>query len=135
MIDRNEISQAPDRPLLTERWAGCIDAVGGETLAHVLAEMRYGGSVAACGLAGGNTLTTTVIPFLLRGVNILGIDSVIAPFEERQRIWTRIGDIFDADALASITTEVALDDIAGQASQILAGLTKGRTVVRTRPIP
>ena len=80
-----------------------------------------------------NTLTTTVIPFLLRGVNILGIDSVVAPFEERQRIWSRIGQIFDADALASITTEVALDDIAGQASQILAGLTRGRTVVRTSP--
>ncbi|MBT8241748.1 MAG: oxidoreductase [Acidimicrobiia bacterium] len=131
VIDRAEISDAPSRPLLKERWAGCVDAVGGDTLAHVLAEIRYGGSVAACGLTGGNTLTTTVIPFLLRGVNILGIDSVIAPFEERQRIWARIAEVFDADALASITTEVPLTGVADRATDILAGQTRGRTVVRT----
>lgn len=131
VIDRAEISDAPGRPLLEERWAGCVDAVGGDTLAHVLAEINYGGSVASCGLAGGNTLTTTVIPFLLRSVNILGIDSVVAPYEERQRIWARIAEVFDADSLASITTEVPLAEIADQAKEILAGQTKGRTVVRT----
>ncbi len=131
VIDRSELSEPPGRPLLKERWAGCIDAVGGDTLAHVLAEMAYGGSVAACGLAGGNVLSTTVIPFLLRGVNLLGIDSVMAPFDERQRIWGRIAKIFDADTLASITTEVELADIASNAPKILAGQTKGRTVVVT----
>jgi acrylyl-CoA reductase (NADPH) len=133
VIDRAEISDPPGRPLLKERWAGCVDAVGGDTLAHVLAEIRYGGSVAACGLTAGNTLTTTVIPFLLRGVNILGIDSVIAPYEERQRIWGRIAEVFDAGALGSITTEVPLAEIADQAKDILAGQTRGRTVVRITP--
>ena len=132
VIDRNEISEAPGRPLLKERWAGCVDAVGGDTLAHVLAEMNYKGSVAACGLAGGSMLSTTVIPFLLRGVNLLGIDSVMCPFDERQRIWGRIGEVFNADALAKITTEVALADIAASGSEILAGKTKGRTVVKTQ---
>jgi acrylyl-CoA reductase (NADPH) len=131
VIDRSELSEVPGRPLLKERWSGCVDAVGGDTLAHVLAEMAYGGSVAACGLAGGNSLTTTVIPFLLRGVNLLGIDSVMAPFEERQRIWSRIAKIFDAETLASITTEIPLADIASNAPKILAGQTKGRTVVVT----
>ncbi len=132
VIDRNEIADAPERPLLKERWAGCVDAVGGNTLAHVLAEMHYKGSVAACGLAGGNVLSTTVIPFLLRGVNLLGIDSVMCPFEERERIWSRIGEVFDANALHKITTEVALADIASHAGEILAGKTKGRTVVKTQ---
>ncbi len=131
VIDRAELSEAPDRPLLKERWVGCVDAVGGDTLAHVLAEMTYGGSVAACGLAGGNALKTTVIPFLLRAVNLLGIDSVMAPFEERQRIWARIADAFDPGALASITTEVPLSEIVSNAPKILAGQTKGRTVVAT----
>ncbi len=132
VIDRAEISDAPAKPLLKERWAGCVDAVGGDTLAHVLAEMNYGGSVAACGLAGGNSLNTTVIPFLLRGVKLLGIDSVMASFDERLRIWTRIADVFDATKLAAITTEVNLADIADLASQILAGQTTGRTVVNTQ---
>ncbi|NNF55391.1 MAG: oxidoreductase [Acidimicrobiales bacterium] len=132
VIDRAEIADAPAKPLLKERWAGCVDAVGGETLAHVLAEMNYGGSVAACGLAGGNSLNTTVIPFLLRGVKLLGIDSVMASFDERLRIWTRIADVFDAGKLAAITTEVDLADIADLASQILAGQTTGRTVVNTQ---
>ncbi len=131
VIDRNEIAEAPGRPLLKERWAGCVDAVGGDTLAHVLAEMNYGGAVAACGLAGGNTLTTTVIPFLLRGVKLVGIDSVMAPYDERIRVWERISGVFDSERLASITTEVALADIASRASEILAGQTKGRTVVKT----
>ena len=132
VIDRAEIAEAPAKPLLKERWAGCVDAVGGDTLAHVLAEMNYGGSVAACGLAGGNSLNTTVIPFLLRGVKLLGIDSVMASFDERLRIWTRIADVFDAAKLAAITTEVDLADIADLSSQILAGQTTGRTVVNTQ---
>ncbi len=129
VIDRAELADAPTRPLLSERWAGCIDAVGGDTLSHVLAETAYGGSVAACGLAGGNALNTTVIPFLLRGVNLLGIDSVMAPFDARQRVWSRIAEVFDADRLATITTEVALPDLIELAPRILAGQVRGRIVV------
>ncbi|MEM9134093.1 MAG: MDR family oxidoreductase [Actinomycetota bacterium] len=134
VIDRAELSENPSRPLLSERWAGCIDAVGGDTLAHVLAEMRYGASVAACGLAGGNGLGTTVIPFLLRGVNLLGIDSVQCPQPQRLAVWTRIADALDGGdaALDDLTSEVALADVAELAPAILAGEVKGRTVVRCR---
>lgn len=129
IIDRAELAENPSRPLLTERWAGCIDAVGGDPLAHVLAEMRSGGSVAACGLVAGNALNTTVIPFLLRGVNLLGIDSVMAGLEERQRVWARIAEVMDADKLESLTTEIGLADLPEAADQIMAGKTKGRFVV------
>lgn len=131
VIDRAELSENPSRPLLAERWAGCIDAVGGDTLAHVLAEMQYGGSVAACGLAGGNGLPTTVIPFLLRGVSLLGIDSVMASAEERTAVWGRIADVVDGPKLDALTTEVGLGDLAALAPAILAGQVKGRTVVAT----
>ena len=97
VIDRNELAENPSRPLLSERWAGCIDAVGGDTLAHVLTEMRYLGSVAACGLAGGNGLSTTVIPFLLRGVSLLGIDSVMCPADHRVAVWNRIAEVIDGN--------------------------------------
>ncbi len=135
VIDRAELSDNPSRPLLSERWAGCIDAVGGDTLAHILAEMQYGGSVAACGLAGGNGLDTTVIPFLLRGVNLLGIDSVQCPQAHRLAVWTRVAEALDggaAGALEDLTSEVALADVAELAPAILAGQVKGRTVVRCR---
>ncbi len=136
VIDRAEIADNPSRPLLSERWAGCIDAVGGDTLAHVLAEMAYKGSVAACGLAGGNGLPTTVIPFLLRAVNLLGIDSVMAPRSERIAVWDRVAQVVAptaaADKLDSLTSEVGLADLAALAPQILAGQVKGRTVVATR---
>ena len=131
VIDRAELAEAPGRPLLSERWHGCVDAVGGDTLAHVLAEMAYGGSVAACGLAGGNGLGTTVIPFLLRGVNLLGIDSVMASPQTRQGVNERLGQILADDALSSrldaMTTEVPLAHVAGLAPRILAGQVKGRS--------
>ena len=131
IIDRNELADRPTRPLLSERWAGCIDAVGGDTLAHVLTEMCYGSSVAACGLAGGNDLPTTVIPFLLRGVNLLGIDSVMCPAGPRQQVWDRIGSVVDLAMLDSLATEVALDGLMDLAPEILAGKVKGRVVVNT----
>lgn len=131
VIDRSELEDNPSRPLLAERWAGCIDAVGGDTLAHVLAEVAYGGSVAACGLAGGNGLATTVIPFLLRGVNLLGIDSVMCPFQERLAVWSRIADVVDTTKLDALTSEVALADLPAFGPEILAGKVKGRTVVNT----
>jgi len=136
VIERAELAEAPGRPLLSERWHGCVDAVGGDTLAHVLAEMAYGGSIAACGLAGGNALSTTVIPFLLRGVNLLGIDSVMATAETRQRVNVRLAQVLaDTDLQArldAMTTEVALADVAELAPQILAGRVKGRVVVACR---
>jgi acrylyl-CoA reductase (NADPH) len=130
IIDRAELADKPERPLASERWAGCIDAVGGDTLAHVLTEMAYGGAVAACGLAGGNGLDTTVIPFLLRAVSLLGIDSVMCPAEERQVVWSRIADVLDADKLEALTSEIGLDGLPALAPAIMAGQVKGRTVVR-----
>ncbi|MET0458908.1 MAG: MDR family oxidoreductase [Ilumatobacteraceae bacterium] len=131
VIDRAEIAAAPERPLLSERWGGAVDAVGSGTLAHVLAETRYGGAVAACGLAGGNDLPTTVIPFLLRGVTLFGIDSVMCPAERRVDVWRRLGETIDADALESMTSEVTLGDLPALAGEILAGRTRGRVVVKT----
>ncbi len=133
VIDRAELSENPSRPLLSERWHGCVDAVGGDTLAHVLAEMAYKGSAAACGLAGGNALSTTVIPFLLRGVNLLGIDSVMCPVDERQRVHARMAEVLAdsvvADRLESLTSEVDLASVVDLAPEILAGNVKGRVVV------
>jgi len=131
IVDRSELADRPTRPLLSERWAGCIDAVGSDTLAHVLTEMAYGSSVAACGLAGGNDLPTTVIPFLLRGVNLLGIDSVMCPAGPRQAVWDRIGQVMDSAMLDSLATEVALGGLMDLAPEILAGKVKGRVVVNT----
>ncbi len=130
VINRSELAANPERPLLSERWAACIDAVGGDTLAHVLAEVSYGGAVAACGLAGGNNLATTVVPFLLRGVSLLGIDSVMCPYDQRLAVWSRIADVAELDKLDSMTTEASLDELVALAPQILAGQVKGRVVVR-----
>lgn len=132
VIDRDEIAAVPERPLLSERWAGAVDAVGSATLAHVLAEVRYGGAVAACGLAGGNDLPTTVIPFLLRAVTLYGIDSVMCPAPRRAEVWGRLADVLDLSALESMTTEVTLEQLPALADDILAGRTRGRVVVATR---
>lgn len=134
VIDRAELAEAPGKPLLKERWAGCIDAVGGDSLAHILAETKALGSVAACGLAGGNGLNTTVIPFLLRGINLLGIDSVMCPQETRTEVWGQIAEaLSNSDTAAkfeSLTSEVELSDLAELAPKILAGQVKGRTLVK-----
>ena len=131
VIDRAEIADEPGRPLLSERWGGAVDAVGSATLAHVLAETRYGGAVAACGLAGGNDLPTPVLPFLLRAVTLFGIDSVMCPAERRAEVWQRLGETIDAGALESMTSEVSLGELPALAGEILAGRTRGRVVVRT----
>ncbi|WP_018231854.1 MDR family oxidoreductase [Thioalkalivibrio thiocyanodenitrificans] len=129
VVARAELADPPGKPLLGERWAGCVDAVGGDMLAHVLAEMRYGSSVAACGLAGGPALKTTVLPFLLRGVRLLGIDSVMCPTERRTAAWTRITELLPTDVLDSMTTEIGLDDLPEYADRILQGQVRGRAVV------
>ena len=129
IVDRATLAQPPARPLDTERWAGAIDAVGSTTLATILTELKYGGSVAACGLAGGNDLPTTVIPFLLRGVNLLGIDSVMAPVERRRKAWDRIVRDLPMDKLDAMTETVPLAALPGLAPKILKGGVRGRVVV------
>jgi len=129
VIDRSEIADAPAKPLLSERWAGCVDAVGGATLAHVLAEMRYGASVAACGNTAGNDVATSVLPFILRNVRLLGIDSVMVPAADREPQWARLGELVDPGFLATNTTVVGLGDLDSAADEILAGQVRGRVLV------
>ena len=129
VIDRAELADSPAKPLLSERWAGGVDAVGGATLAHVLAEMRYGASVAACGNTAGNDLPTSVLPFILRNVRLLGVDSVMVPADARAPQWARLGELVDPDFLAATTTVVGLGDLESAAEQILAGQVRGRVLV------
>lgn len=129
IVPRSELSEPGKRPLETETWAGAVDTVASTTLARVLAQVKYGGSVAACGLASGPKLETTVIPFLLRGVNLLGIDSVMQPYESRVRVWDRVVDDLPHDKLEAMTEVVGLDEVAEAASSILSGQVRGRLVV------
>lgn len=130
VLPRQALGSAPAKPLLGERWAGCVDTVGGDMLAHVLAGTAYGRSVAACGLAGGSELQTTVFPFLLRGVNLLGVDSVMYPQERRCNVWQRLATLLPGAQLDAITSEVGLEALAESAERILNGDLRGRTVVR-----
>ena len=129
IVDRAELAKAPARPLDAERWAGAVDAVGGLTLATVLTQLRYGASVAACGLAGGSDLPTTVIPFLLRGANLLGIDSVMCPVERRVTAWGRLARDLPLAKLDAMTETVPLAALPALAKRILAGDIRGRVVV------
>ncbi|MGH1369171.1 MAG: MDR family oxidoreductase [Maritimibacter sp.] len=129
IVARGEINEVVKRPLEAETWAGCIDAVGGEMLARILGQMTYGGSVAAVGLAGGAALPTTVIPFLLRGVNLLGIDSVMKPYEGRLEAWGRIAQDLPMEKLASMIQTATLEDVPRLGADILSGKVKGRVVV------
>jgi acrylyl-CoA reductase (NADPH) len=129
LIDRGSLAVKPSRPLDSERWAGAVDAVGGATLATLLTQLKYRASVAACGLAGGSDLPATVIPFLLRGVNLLGIDSVMCPREERIEAWQRLAKDLPLDKLDRMTATVPLPDLPTLAPKILAGGIRGRTVV------
>ncbi len=129
IVAREEINETTKRPLEAETWAGCVDAVGGDMLARVLGQMKYGASVAAVGLAGGAGLPTTVIPFLLRGVNLLGIDSVMQPYEQRLRAWMRIAKDLPMDKLEAIIKPATLADLPELGAGILKGGIKGRVVV------
>lgn len=129
IIERAELDSPPPRPLDVERWVGCIDSVGGTTLAHVLAHMKYRCSVAAVGLAGGNKLETTVLPFLLRGVNLLGIDSAMCPIERRVQVWARLARDIPRTKLDGITTVAPLADLPRLADEILKGQVRGRVVI------
>ncbi len=129
IVARDDISETVKRPLESETWAGCIDAVGGSMLARVLGQMKYGGSVAAIGLAGGADLPASVIPFLLRGVNLLGIDSVMQPKENRLRGWSRIATDLPMEKLEEMVKPATLEDLPALGAAILKGGVKGRVVV------
>ena len=128
IVDRTELSQ-PDRPLQKERWAGVIDSVGSHTLVNACAQTRYGGAVAACGNAAGADLPGTVFPFILRGVSLLGINSVLTPLPLRREAWSRLATDLDPGRLESMTAEVALDDVLDAAAELVAGRVRGRIVV------
>ena len=128
VIDRNELS-APGKPLQAERWIGVVDAVGSHTLANACASTRYGGAVAACGLAQGRDLPASVAPFILRGITLYGIDSVMAPMARRVAAWDALARTLDRRQLAAITQEIGLKEAIGAASDILAGQVRGRLVV------
>ncbi len=130
IIDREVLATA-GRPLDKERWLGGVDTVGSQTLATVLAQTRYCGAVAACGLAGGNDLPTTVLPFILRNVSLLGIDSVMCPAPVREAAWARLGTDLPTDLLDAMTTVAPLTEVPALAEQILAGQTRGRVVIDT----
>ena len=129
IVAREDINETTKRPLEAETWGGCVDAVGGSMLARVLGQMQYGASVAAVGLAGGAALPTTVIPFLLRGVNILGIDSVMQPYDNRVRAWQRIAQDLPMEKLDSMVQPATLSDLSQLGADILKGQVKGRVVV------
>jgi acrylyl-CoA reductase (NADPH) len=129
IVQREELAGAP-KPLARERWAGGIDTVGSTTLANVLSMTRYGGAVAACGLAGGMDLPTTVAPFILRGVSLIGIDSVMCPMETRREAWRRLASDLDANKLAPMTSEIDLPGVVDAGRRIVDGKVRGRIVVK-----
>ena len=129
IIERKEFAE-PAKPLGKERWAGGIDTVGSTTLANVLSMTRYGGAVAACGLAGGMDLPTSVAPFILRGVSLLGIDSVMRPIADRRTAWKRLESELDRGKLAAMTSEIGLADVIEAAREIIEGRVRGRIVVK-----
>ena len=129
IIERSLLSDGPGRPLDKATWAGCIDAVGSTTLATAISQMKHGGAIAAVGLAGGNDLNTTVIPFLLRGVKLLGIDSVLCPKPRREAAWQRLASDLPLDKLEAMISTARLEDLPQLGSDILKGQVKGRVVV------
>ena len=129
ILPRDEFS-APGKPLAKERWAGVIDVAGGNTLANACAQTKYGGAVAACGLAESMQLPATVAPFILRGVHLIGVDSVMCPREKRLAAWQRLATDLDMQLLDKMLTEIPLDEVIPNANALLAGKLKGRVVVR-----
>ncbi|HEX2540997.1 MAG TPA: MDR family oxidoreductase [Caldimonas sp.] len=129
VIDRAELA-APGKPLQKERWSAVVDAVGSHTLVNALAQTRYGGVVAACGLAQGHDLPATVMPFILRGVTLAGIDSVMAPLPMREQAWSRLAAELDPKRLELITEEIGLDGAIAKAHELMDGRVRGRVVVR-----
>ena len=129
VIDRSELS-GPAKPLAKERWAGGVDSVGSTTLANLLSMTKYGGAIAACGLAAGMDLPSSVAPFILRGVCLLGIDSVMCPLPPRKAAWARLARDLDKSKLSEITHEIPLDQVIASGAKILGGEVRGRIVVK-----
>jgi acrylyl-CoA reductase (NADPH) len=133
ILTREEVSAQSNKPLEHGRWAGAFDPVGGATLAYLIRTMKYGGLIASCGLTGGTDVNITVFPFIIRGVSLLGIDSVFCPMDMRLETWKRLAeDIKDSPWLESITQEVTLEEIPQLVNKILTGQIRGRTIVRIR---
>jgi acrylyl-CoA reductase (NADPH) len=130
ILNREEVSAESNRPMEKELWAGSVDSVGGATLAYLIRTTKYGGSIAACGLTGGSTVNTTVFPFILRGVNLLGIDSVFCPMELRRELWQRLASDMKPTKLDSMSREVTLDELPQVTAALLKGGVRGRTVVK-----
>ena len=130
VVDREEFLAQPDKPLESARWAAVIDNVGGKILGKALKQVKYGGSVASIGNAGGIALETNVLPFILRGISLFGIDSVMQPYATRIAAWARIAGTFDLAAYAGLVREVGLEELPGAAREILAGEVKGRVLVK-----
>ena len=128
IIDRNTLS-APGRPMVKERWAAAIDSVGSHTLTNVCAGLKYGGVVTACGLAQGMDFPASVAPFILRGITLAGIDSVMRPLADREEAWARLADILTDDDFTSIGTEISLDEAVATAHELMAGKVRGRVLV------
>jgi putative YhdH/YhfP family quinone oxidoreductase len=129
IVDRAELASASGRPLDRQRWAAAVDSVGGQTLATVLSQTTYGGAVAACGLSGGSDLPATVLPFILRGVSLLGVDSVLCPNEVRAEAWQRLADDLDPDRLDALSTLEPMSRVPELAVEILDGRTRGRVAI------
>ncbi|HEY8885597.1 MAG TPA: oxidoreductase, partial [Chloroflexota bacterium] len=129
ILDRSAIAKPSGRPLESERWGGAVDSVGGDTLAAVLPMMAYRSTVACCGLAAGTNLTTTVLPFILRGVGLIGVESVLCPGERRRAAWTRLAKDLPKSALDQISQIAPLSDVPRLSEEILAGRIRGRIVV------
>ena len=129
VISRDAVTEKAERPMLSERWAGVVDCVGGLTLSAALKATRYGGTVTCCGLVGSPELQTTVFPFILRGVSLLGIDSVACPMVRRKQVWTKLGSEWKPENLDGLTEEVGLDDLQEKVGAMLKGKIHGRIVV------
>jgi len=129
VIDRKPFADKA-KPLAKESWAGAVDVAGGNTLANVLSQIKRGGAVAACGLAESMDLPTSVAPFILRGVTLYGIDSVMCPMQKRLAAWQRLDTDLDKDLLESMSTEISFDDLPQASAAILKGQIRGRTIVK-----
>ncbi len=129
ILDRKELTEAPDRPLLSERYAGVVDSVSGVMFARALAQVKYGGAAAVCGLAGGASFPGSILPFILRGVSVYGIDSVMLPKAPREEAWKRLASELPLDKLDSTVSEAGLSDLMGLAPKILKGEIRGRVVI------
>lgn len=129
IVDRNLLGEENKRPMLKEDWAGAVDVVGGDTLSNVIKSLRYGGSVAACGLVQSPSFTATVLPFILRGVNLLGVDSVQLPIDVKRRVWEKLGNEWKLDLLEDICTDIGFDELEASLTQVLAGGANGRFVL------